>query len=285
MYPAVNAPYGLKPINLIGGQQFAGGVRHLPIGYGNPNSIFNGDFVKLAANGAASGAGLVGRAAVLGAATKNQVTGVAVGVSYTNPGSKQKYFGQYWPGGTLAGDGECYVVDDPDTIFKAVALVSAGVVGSVAYGSIGANIACVNGGGNPATGNSLNGLLSGSENTGVLPLRVVGLVQETSIPVVATGSSAALVVTLTNPGGLPRALPIGTDVAWLAPNGQIIRTGSMVAAPALAGATVVNVNTAPAAAGVATPIPAASTIIFTIFPEALVKINATVHGYTSDTAV
>ena len=30
-YPIVSAPYGLKPINLIGGQVFAGSTRYLPI--------------------------------------------------------------------------------------------------------------------------------------------------------------------------------------------------------------------------------------------------------------
>jgi hypothetical protein len=28
-YPVVNAPYGLKPINLIGGQVFAGATRNI----------------------------------------------------------------------------------------------------------------------------------------------------------------------------------------------------------------------------------------------------------------
>ena len=32
-YPVVDAPYGLKPINLIGGQVFAGSTRELPITY------------------------------------------------------------------------------------------------------------------------------------------------------------------------------------------------------------------------------------------------------------
>ncbi len=30
-YPTVSAPYGLQPINLIGGQVFAGATRQLPI--------------------------------------------------------------------------------------------------------------------------------------------------------------------------------------------------------------------------------------------------------------
>ena len=46
-YPAVSAPYGLKPINLIGGQVFAGATRKLPIQYGYATDIFYGDFVQL----------------------------------------------------------------------------------------------------------------------------------------------------------------------------------------------------------------------------------------------
>ena len=44
-YPTVNAPYGLKPINLIGGQVFAGQTRELPIASGYGTAIYNGDIV------------------------------------------------------------------------------------------------------------------------------------------------------------------------------------------------------------------------------------------------
>jgi len=47
-YPIVSAPYGLKPINLIGGQVFAGSTRLLPIQYNYGTNIFYGDFVALA---------------------------------------------------------------------------------------------------------------------------------------------------------------------------------------------------------------------------------------------
>jgi len=46
-YPIIDAPYGLKPINLIGGQVFAGSTRELPIQYGYATDIFYGDFVRL----------------------------------------------------------------------------------------------------------------------------------------------------------------------------------------------------------------------------------------------
>jgi len=284
-YPLITQAYGFIPQNLIGAQNYAGGTRQLAIQYGAPTSINFGDFVKIGISGSAAGAGLLARASVLGATTNNQISGVFMGCSFTSPGSKQKTFSQNWPGGTLAGDGQAYVCDDPDVIFKAVALGAGGVVASVGYGSVGCNIAAINNPLGTASGNSLNGLNAGTETSATLPFRVVGLVPDTAISVPATGSSAALVITITTPGGLPRALPVGTDVAYLAPNGQIIRTGSQVSAAAAAAATVVNVNTAPSSAGVATPIPAASTIIFTIFPEALVKINPGYHGYTSPTAV
>jgi hypothetical protein len=112
----------------------------------------------------------------------------------------------------------------------------------------------------------------------------VGIVEETAIPVVATGSSSGTTITLTG-SGLPRAIPVGTDVAYLASNGQLIRTGSFVDTAAAAGATSVVLNIAAASANTATPIPASSTIVFTIYPEILVKVNALVHGYSSSTAV
>ena len=54
-YPTVDKPYGLKPINLIGGQVFAGATRQLVIantaGTGYGTSIFYGDVVKLVSGG------------------------------------------------------------------------------------------------------------------------------------------------------------------------------------------------------------------------------------------
>jgi len=43
----VTAPYGFLPINLIGGQVFAGSTRMYPIQYGYATDIFYGDFVKV----------------------------------------------------------------------------------------------------------------------------------------------------------------------------------------------------------------------------------------------
>ena len=50
-YPTVSAPYGLKPVNLIGGQVYAGSTRLIPIASGYATDIFYGDVVKLASSG------------------------------------------------------------------------------------------------------------------------------------------------------------------------------------------------------------------------------------------
>ena len=111
-YPVVSAPYGLKPINLIGGQVFAGSTREYPIPYGYSTNIFYGDIVGLTRGG-------VQRLSV-STGTLGTVTGVFLGCSYTNPTTKQKQFAQYWPASTAAGDAVAIVCDDPDTVFKAV---------------------------------------------------------------------------------------------------------------------------------------------------------------------
>jgi hypothetical protein len=46
-YPVVSAPYGLKPINLIGGQVFAGSTRDYAIQYGFATNICYGDIVNI----------------------------------------------------------------------------------------------------------------------------------------------------------------------------------------------------------------------------------------------
>ena len=46
-YPTVSAPYGLKPVNLIGGRVYSGSTRMFPIVNGYSTSLFNGDVVDI----------------------------------------------------------------------------------------------------------------------------------------------------------------------------------------------------------------------------------------------
>ena len=273
-YPSVDAPYGLKPVNLIGGQVFAGSTREYNIPYGYSTSIFYGDFVGLTR-------GQIQRLAVSTGTAGNQ-SGIFLGCSYTDPTTKQKRFSQYWPASTLAGDAVAYINDDPDTVYKAAVCSSGVVMASGAYALVGTNLSAIDNTGNVNTGNSQNAILAPDNTpvTSILPLRVLGVVEETSFSFTATGSSSGATLTLTG-SGTPQAIPVGTSVGYYAANGELIQTGSFVDTAAAVGDTSIVLNAAIAVPGSVTAIPASSTVVFTVFRELLVKVNVLTHGYYS----
>jgi hypothetical protein len=176
---STNSPYGLRPINLLGGQSFAGSTRLYAILSGYSVAIQYGDPVILFAGGSGVG-GVVRRFSATTTATTatNSATllGVFVGCSYTDP-VYGKVFRQNYPGSITASDLQAYVVDDPDTLFQAQFNGSAaqyylgsncGLIQTVA-GSTSANI---------NSGVSLN--LSTATDTATLPIRVVDFVNSTT---------------------------------------------------------------------------------------------------------
>ena len=271
-YPVVSAPYGLQPANLIGGQVFAGSTRMYPIVYGYATDIFYGDFVVL-------NRGQLTRASVSTGTGLNQTVGIFLGCTYTSPVTKQKLFSQYWPASTLAGDCQAYVSDDPDAVFKAAVCSSGVVIASAANAMVGCNVSAINNTGSTATGNSANAVLAPSDTpvTTTLPLRIVGVVPDTAVSLGSATYSSISTNTITV-SALTTALPVGTDVASLASNGQVIASGVFVDTAAAVGATTVVLNQPPATAFVAS-----STIVFTQYPEVLVKLNQGLHGYYSAT--
>ena len=272
-YPTVSAPYGLKPINLIGGQVFAGSTREYQIPYDYTTAIFYGDFVSLTR-------GQINRKSVTSAGAGGLV-GVFLGCSYTNPVTKQKTFSQYWPGSLAAGDGVAIVCDDPDTVFKGVVCSGTTVVGSGSIATIGQNMQMINTVGNPNTGNSLNaiqGLTATPATTATFPIRVLDVVRETAASVSATGSSSTTTITLTG-AGLPSAIVAGTDVSFIASNGQVGETGSFTTAGYAAGTTSITINQAILSTSAGSEIPAGATIVFTQYSELLVKINFGQQAY------
>jgi len=276
-YPIIDAPYGLKPVNLIGGQVFSGSTRSLPIQYGYATDIFYGDFVRLTR-------GTIVRAAITTSGT-GIITGIFLGCTYTDPVTRQKRFSQYWPASTLAGDCLAYVSDDPDTVFKAAVVSGTTVMASGSIAMLGQNYSMVDGVGSVNTGNSKNALLySATLTTAAFPARVVGVVTDTAQSITAVGSSSTTTITLTGTGQ-PAAIPVGTDVSYIAANGQRIQTGSFVSVAAAAGDTSVTINSAIAVPGSVVAIPSSSTIVFTQYPEMLVKINFASHSYYAATAI
>lgn len=162
---SIAAPYGLRPVGLIGGQPYAGSVRQIKIASGYAANLFYGQDLKIASDGT------VVAGATESAAAATGVVGVFVGCSYTDPSLKYKIFRQYWPTGTVAADAVAYVVDDPDIVMQVQA------DGAVAATALGANIALNVSAGSTATGNSQTSADASSVNTtATLPLRIVGFV-------------------------------------------------------------------------------------------------------------
>jgi len=271
-YPVVNAPYGLRPVNLIGGQVFAGSTRELPITYGYATNIFYGDFVTLVR-------GNLERISVT-TGVVGTLMGVFLGCSYTNPLTKQKQFSQYWPASTLAGDAVAIVCDDPDTVFQAVMVSGTTVVTSGARAMIGQNLAAVNNTGSTSTGNSANAVLADTSLalTAALPIRVIGLVPDSMVAQGTGVYSSIATSTVTLASALSFTPAVGADVGSIAANGQYIASGSYVAS--VTNSTTVVLNTAPLVA-----FAASSTIVFNQYPEVLVKINFGLHKYYAGTAV
>ena len=124
------APYGLKPVNLIGGQPYAGSTRQIKIASGYDTNNFNGSVVSIVTAGTLEIVTTVGStSSVFPAGT----IGVFVGCSYTDPNSNQKVFAQYFPANTVASDAVGYVVDDTDVVFQIQADAS------IAQAGLGAN--------------------------------------------------------------------------------------------------------------------------------------------------
>lgn len=173
-YPTVSAPYGLKPVNLIGGQVFAGATRLFQIASGYATSIYNGDAVLLATSGTIEKDS--------GTVTATPV-GVFMGCSYVNA-QGQTIYQQYFPANTTAPSGTvitAYVADDPNTLFKVAVVSGTTVIVGVGRAVIGSNMALVQNAGSDFTGDSKVAVLSSSAaTTSTLPIRVVDVVPDTA---------------------------------------------------------------------------------------------------------
>lgn len=183
-YPVIAAPYGLKPINLIGGQVFAGATRQLPIATSYTTSIFYGDVVTLVAGGTIEVSPLAADTSPLAG-----VVGVFLGCSYTNPTTKQITYSQYWPGISGASNIVAYISDDPDQLYKAVNVAgttsdntSSGLLPAyLGQTVVGSNCRLVLNTGSTVTGDSKSGIYTAAGATASsLPLRIVDVVPDTA---------------------------------------------------------------------------------------------------------
>jgi hypothetical protein len=280
-YPTVNGPYGLVPQNLIGGRQFAGSTRMIPIASGYNVSLYFGDPVKFTSDGTLIQSGL----AYNSAATETGGTlGVFLGCEYTPAGGPLfgKLRAQKWTAGTVASDAVAYICDDPQVVMKA-ALVAYGTGASTTIAAaspsvLGTNLTSVVAStANDGTlanlnGNSNIGLMLASGNvrrTTTSPFRVVGFVDETRLTVAATGTTTS-----------------GSTAVTLAAADANIKVGMKVTGSGVAANTVVAAVSGTSLTLSANATASATvTLTFDGYQEVLVKWNAGYHAYENAVAI
>jgi len=173
-YPTVSAPYGLKPVNLIGGQVFAGATRLMEIASGYATNIFYGDLVKRVSTGTIE---------LDGGTTTATPCGVFLGVQFTNGSTGQVQQQQFYPASQSIKSGTkifAVVADDPDTLFQVAVVSGTTVITGVGITAIGNNTTLVQNAGSTTTGNSAVAVTAATATTSSLPIRIIDVVRDTA---------------------------------------------------------------------------------------------------------
>jgi hypothetical protein len=175
-YPTIEKPYGFKPINLIGGQVFAGATRKMRIASAYATSIGYGDLLVRVDDGT------VARSAATTAKPTGGFAGVFLGCEFINPSTGQLQFQQNFVGGTTVTTGfiTAYVCDDPDALFQVAVVSGTTVVTGVQFTSVGNNATIVNNTGITNAGNSQIAVLDSTATTDTLTIRIVDVVPDTA---------------------------------------------------------------------------------------------------------
>lgn len=180
--PAYTRPFGLQPVQLIGGIPYAGATREYTITSGYNVALRPGDLVALAG-------GVIAKATATTAVPVGGVIGVFLGCSYTDA-ALGKTFRTNWAAGTVAPDAVAIVCSDPKAVMR-VAYVSGTTVvaGQTAAAVIGKNVALVQ---NTTSTGTSDVAVSGAATTNTLPMRVVDVDRDSAN---AAGTFTAVFVT------------------------------------------------------------------------------------------
>ena len=174
------SPFGLKPVNLIGGQAFNGGtIREYLLPSNVAAAYYTGSVIYMNTNGVPTAI-----AATPVAGTTAGILGVMVGVRYTDPTLKYTLFSQTLvTGAYTAGYRDIYirVCDDPDQLYSIQAATAVGTKTNGARGAIGQNAAVSAFSGSATTGLADTALLTGSNwgscaSTNTLAMRIVDII-------------------------------------------------------------------------------------------------------------
>jgi hypothetical protein len=185
---ATATPFGLKPVNLIGGQAFNGGaIREYLLPSNVAAAYYTGSVIYMNTNGvptAITATPVAPKYTATSADGTAGILGVMVGVRFTDPNLKYTVFSQTLPSGAYtAGYRDIYirVCDDPDQLYSIQAATVIGSKTNGARGAIGQNAALSSFSGSATTGLANTALDTGSNwgscaSTTTLAMRIVDII-------------------------------------------------------------------------------------------------------------
>lgn len=178
---AYTKPFGLQPIQLLGGQVYAGSTREVPIASAYGTALRPGDTVRIASGTIAKETGTT-------AVTSGGVLGVFIGCSYTDA-TLGKTFRTNWAASTVASDAVAIVADDKDLIMRVAYVSGTTVISGQTYAAVvGKNVALVQ---NATSTGTSDVAVTGAATTNTLPLRVVDVDRDS---INAAGTYTAVLV-------------------------------------------------------------------------------------------
>jgi hypothetical protein len=181
-------PFGLRPVNLIGGQNFNGGaIREFKLPSNVAAAYYFGAVMYMNTNGVPTPISATPVAPKYTSTASDGtagILGVCVGVRYVDPVMKYSLFAQSLPTGAVtAGYTDVWirVCDDPDQLYMIQADTAVGTKTNGARGAIGQNAALKTFSGNSLTGVATTVLDTGSNwgscaSTTTLAMRIVDVV-------------------------------------------------------------------------------------------------------------
>jgi hypothetical protein len=289
-YPTVNGPYGLVPVNLMGGIPFSGSTRMIPIAQNYGTSMFNGDVVGLSGGNAVITSYNANSASAVSAGA---IVGVFLGAQY--PGTPPIYGnlqGQYYPASTNQPGMIAYVMDNPTALFKAcvvtqaqgtantqantgttVGYMSSRFLGTNAFLVAGNSGSTTNGnsamgvsGGNPTVSSSVAGNIVQTVGTGsgTAPcLRIIQLVPDTAVTVSTTltsSPSAGTTFTVASTTGIQPGMEVVVGTTKVTVTGVVTSTGTITVSANVTGTS-------------------GNSVSFVGYPEVIVGWNFGYHSY------
>ena len=176
-----DAAFGLKPVKMIGGSPYSGGVSRYRIAANYGTAIFQGDMVMQVTGGTVeihADGGTV------------PIVGVFNGCQYTDPTTGEQVYSNYYPASTNTSDIIAFIIDDPNVVFEVqadAAFPVADLFGNfdIVYTSSGSTLTGISGAELDVT--------TGATNT-TLPIKAIDISQDPNNDDVASANTNVLVV-------------------------------------------------------------------------------------------